>query len=243
MKIWECRDLGDTKEFLCMHILHSKGKILIDQKDYLQKVLQRFNLLNAKSVPTPLPEGYHPAPNMGTATPELRPSYQQVIGSLLYIMIGTRPDIAYAVTKMAQFAANPNKEHLDRALYICRYLLGTSKYTLVYDGKGGGGLIGFADSDWASDPITRKSTTGYLVKLANDVFCWNSRAQKSIALSSTEAEYMSLCDTSRQLVWVRLLFSELGINLQPIPLCRDNQGSIFLASNPVQEKRIRCIDI
>ena len=128
-------------------------------------------------------------------------------------------------------------------VYICCYLLGTSKYALVYDGKGGGGLIGFADSDWASDPITRKSTMGYLVKLANGVFCWNSCAQKSIALSSTEAEYMSLSDTSRQLVWIHSLFEELGIKLMPIPLCGDNQGSIFLASNPVQEKQIKHIDL
>jgi hypothetical protein len=158
-------------------------------------------------------------------------------------MIGTRPDIAYAVTKLSQFAVNPNKDHLDRAMYICRYLLGTSDYALVYNGKSDGGLLAYADSDWASDPITRKSTTGYLVKLANGVFCWNSRAQKSIALSSTEAEYMSLADTSRQLVWIQSLFEEISIILAPIPLCGDNQGSIFLASNPVQEKRIKHIDI
>ena len=85
-------------------------------------------------------------------------------------MIGMQPDIAYAVTKMLQFTANPNKEHLDWVLYICHYLLGTSKYALVYNGKSGGGLIRFADSDWASDPVTRKSTTGFLVKLANGVF-------------------------------------------------------------------------
>ena len=89
MAIWECRNLGNTKEFLCMCILQSKGHIFIDQKDYLQKVLQWFNLTNAKSVPTPLLEGYHPTLNKGTATPELCASYQQVIGSLLYIMIGT----------------------------------------------------------------------------------------------------------------------------------------------------------
>ena len=83
MKIWECRDLGDTNEFLCMHITRSKGHILIDQKDYLQKVLQHFNLINAKSVPTPLPEGYQPQPNKGSPDPEIHASYQQVIGSLL----------------------------------------------------------------------------------------------------------------------------------------------------------------
>jgi hypothetical protein len=243
MQIWECRDLGDTQEFLRMRIVKSKGRILIDQVDYLHKVLQRFKLINAKTVPTPLPEGYQPLPNKDPPNPELRSQFQQVIGSLLYIMIGTRPDIAYAVTKLSQFAANPNKDHLDRAMYICRYLLGTSDYALVYDGKSDGGLLAYADSDWASDPITRKSTTGYLVKLANGVFCWNSRVQKSITLSSTEAEYMSLADTSRQLVWIRSLFEEIGIILAPIPLCGDNQGSIFLASNPVQEKRIKHIDI
>ena len=243
MKIWECRDLGDSQEFLRMRIKRHKGCILVDQCDYLKKVLQRFNLQNAKAVPTPLPEGYHPMPNKNQSTPDLRSQYQQVIGSLLYIMLGTRPDIAYAVTKLSQYAANPSEEHLSRAYYICRYLAGTPNYALVYNGKGGDGLIGFADSDWASDPITRKSTTGYLVKLANGVICWNSRAQKSIALSSTEAEYMSLGDTCRQIVWIRSLFFELGIKLKPIPLCGDNQGSIFLASNPVQEKRIKHIDL
>jgi hypothetical protein len=243
MQIWECRDLGDMQEFLHMHIVKSKGHILIDQVDYLHKVLQRFKLINAKTVPTPLPEGYQPLPNKDPPNLELCSQFQQVIGSLLYIMIGTRPDIAYAVTKLSQYGANPNKDHLDRAMYICHYLLGTSDYALVYNGKSDGGLLAYADSDWASDPITRKSTTGYLVKLANGVFCWNSRAQKSIALSSTEAEYMSLADTSRQLVWIQSLFEEIGIILAPIPLCGDNQGSIFLASNPVQEKHIKHIDI
>ena len=84
-------------------------------------------------------------------------------------MLGKRPDLAFAVTKMSQFAANPTEEHLNKALYICRYLLGTPHYALVYDGKSNGGLLAYADSDWASDPITRKSTTGYLVKLANSV--------------------------------------------------------------------------
>jgi hypothetical protein len=88
MKIWECRDLGDAQEFLHMCIVKSKGCIKIDQVDYLHKVLQHFNLLNAKAPPTPLPEGYQPKPNSTTADPELRSKFQQVIGSLLYIMIG-----------------------------------------------------------------------------------------------------------------------------------------------------------
>jgi hypothetical protein len=128
-------------------------------------------------------------------------------------------------------------------LYICHYLLGTSDYALVYDGPSDGGLEAYADSDWASNPNTRKSTTGYLVKLAGGIFAWNSCTQKTVALSSTEAEYMSLSDTSQQLVWVKNLLIELGIQLSPIPLYGDNQGSIFLTSNPVQEKCIKHIDL
>ena len=71
MKIWECKDLGDTQEFLRMRIVKSKGRIKIDQVDYLHKVLQRFNLLNAKAPPTPLPEGYQPCPSTSPADPEL----------------------------------------------------------------------------------------------------------------------------------------------------------------------------
>jgi hypothetical protein len=79
--------------------------------------------------------------------------------------------------------------------------------------------------------------------MASAVFSWNSRVQKTVALSSTEAEYMSLSDVSRQLVWVNMLLSELGLDSMPIPLCGDNQGAIFMASNPVQERRIKHIDI
>jgi hypothetical protein len=242
MKRWETRDLGDVTEFLRMRIVKDGSKIHLDQCAYLDKVLQRCGMQNAKSAATPLPAGYVPSP--GTATsPELRSRYQTVIGSLLYLMLGTRPDIAFAVTKLAQFAANPAQEHLDKALYICRYLVGTSKYRLTYDGSTGQGLSACTDSDWASDPNGRKSQTGYFLKLANGLISWTSRAQKTIALSSTEAEYMALSDCSRQVAWMHTLLGELGYNLKPIPICGDNQGSIFIASNPVTEKRSKHIDI
>src|SRR5712671_2127068 len=158
-------------------------------------------------------------------------------------MLGTQPDIAFAVTKLSQFASNPTEEHLEKALYICHYLLETPNYALVYNGPRNDRLLAYADSDWASDPITRKSTSGYVVKLAGAVFSWNTHVQKTVALSSTEAEYMSLSDTSHQLVCVRNLFSKLGIELAPVLLYGDNQGTIFIASNPVQEKRSKHIDL
>jgi hypothetical protein len=101
-------------------------------------------------VSTPLPSGYNPVPNTLPVDKKLHIKYQQVIGSLLYLMLGTRPDIAYAVTKMAQFAANPSEEHLTKALYICKYLAGTTNYKLQY-GLKQQGLYAYADVDWASD--------------------------------------------------------------------------------------------
>jgi hypothetical protein len=197
----------------------------------------------AKPTTTPLPAGYVPAPAETTASPELRSRFQTVIGSLLYLMLGTRPDIAFAVIKLAKQAANPSEDHLSKALYICRYLVGTSKYRLTYDGESGQGISACTDSDWASDKGTCRSQTGYFIKLAKGLISWTSRAQKTIALSSTEAEYMALSDCSRQVVWMHTLLGELGYQMGPIPICGDNQGSIFIASNPVTEKRSKHIDI
>jgi Reverse transcriptase (RNA-dependent DNA polymerase) len=150
MRTWECHDLGEIKEFLKMRINCLKSVITLDQKDYLMTVLKRFNMHNVKKVSTPLPSGYIPVPNKSPVDKKLHTKYQQVIGSLLYLMIGTRPDIAFAITKMAQLAANPSKEHLTKALYICKYLAGTTDYSLQY-GLKEEGLYAYADADWASD--------------------------------------------------------------------------------------------
>jgi hypothetical protein len=158
-------------------------------------------------------------------------------------MLGTRPDIAFAVTKLAQFLANPSQDHVDKALHVCCYLIGTREYCLVYGGESGAGLIAYLDSDWASDSNTRRSQSGYFLILAGGIVSWMYHAQKTIALLSTEAEYMSISDCSRQVKWVKTLLSKIGYKLGPIPICGDNQGSIFIASNPVTEKRSKHIDI
>ena len=243
MDKWECRDLGETQEFLRMRIARNNNNVEVDQVTYLEKILQRFNMANAKVSKTPLPEGYNPQNYTGQVDPERRSLYQQVIGSLLYLMLGTRPDICFAVTKMSQFASNPSQEHLDKAISICRYLVGTKSYKLVFRGDSQKGLMAYVDSDWAANKDTRRSVTGYFFKLADCIFCWQSRAQKTVALSSTEAEYMALSDCSRQALWLETLLSELGIVIQTVPIYGDNQGSIFNASNPVQEKRSKHIDI
>ena len=113
----------------------------------------------------------------------------------------------------------------------------------MYDGTSREGISACTDSDWASDNSTCRSQTGYFIKLAKGLISWTSRAQQTIALSSTEAEYMALSDCSHQVVWMHTLLRELGYNLKPIPICSDNQRLIFISSNPVTEKRSKHIDI
>ena len=115
--------------------------------------------------------------------------------------------------------------------------------TLTYNEKNKEGLITYADADWAADNITRKSITGNLVKLAGAPVSWVSRKQKTIALSSTEAEYMSMSDTARQLIWIKSLYHELGFKVHGIELNIDNQGAIFIGQNQMTEHRSKHIDI
>ena len=187
-------------------------------KDYLKKIVTRFGLDDAKSAINPLPQRYEPKENKGTCTPEFRQQYQSVIRSLLYIMLGTFPDISYAVIKMAQFASNPSSDHMNKAKQIIHYLGSIPDLSLVFDGGSDKGIIAFCDSYWTSDKIKHKSQTGYFFQLASASISWQSRAQKTIAFSSTKAEYMALCDCCKQAKWIKTLLSKLRINVRPVPL-------------------------
>ena len=164
MKRWETQDLGEVMEFLCMHITRNSSSIHLDQSAYLKTVLQQCRMQNAKSAATPLPAGYVPKPLEEQTNLERWSRFQTVIGSLLYLMLGTWPDIAFVVTKLAQYALNPSEDHLSKALHICRYLVGTQHYCLTYDRASGQGISACTDSDWASDPLNRQSQSGYFVK-------------------------------------------------------------------------------
>ena len=226
-----------------MRITRKGCAIHLDQCVYLQKVIERCSMLNAKSASTPLPAGYYTTKNAEPIDAELHSHFQMVIGSLLYLMLGTRPDIAFVVTHLSCHSVNPSQDHLNKALYICRYLIGTSTYSLVYNGGSGAGLTACTDSDWGSDPTSCLSQTGFYLKLADGLISWTSHAQKTIAYSSTEAEYMALSNCARQVTWIQSLLCELSYKLNAIPICGDNQGSIFMASNPVMEPCSKHIDI
>jgi hypothetical protein len=166
-----------------------------------------------------------------------------VIGLLTYIMMGSHPDITFAVTKMAQHAAAPSKTHLAMAYYIVRYLKHTHNYCLVYSGEPASGVVAYSNLDWASDMNTCRSTTSFFLKLAGGIILWTSHAQCMVALSSMEAEYMAILDCSCQCIWVKMLLEEIGYSVGLVPICGDNQGSLFMASNPITETQSKHIDI
>jgi hypothetical protein len=116
-----------------------------------------------------------------------------------------------------------------------RYLGSTKGLTLKFNGANHDEFLGYTDSDWAANPDDQKSITGYVLFFANGPVSWLTRRQKTIALSSTEVEYMAMLDTARQISWIKSLLGKIGFNIPKILLYCDNQGAIFLATNPAQE--------
>lgn len=246
MQKWESRDLGEAKEYLGMRITRDRKNrsITLDQSKYANKVVVRFGQENCKETLVPLPTGYIPKAKVGDINGNLRSCYQSVIGSLLYIMLGTRPDIAYSVIKMSQYSSNPSEDHLQKAMQIVRYLSHSQSLCITYTASGNhSGLIAYSDTDWAGDIETSRSTTGYAMFLANGIVSWLSRRQRRVRLSSTEAEYCGMTECAKQIQWIRNLFDEIHLPISRIPLCVDNQGAMFLASNPAQEGRTKHVRI
>ena len=184
-------------------------------------------------------------------TPEILSKYQrmfafilQLIGTLFYTALGTRPDIAFAVTRLSRFNSDPTEEHLRYAKYVLRYLKGTKSLRICYDGSSRAGLIGYSDSDWGENKDDRHSTSGQVFTLANGAISWASQRQKTVALSVGESEYMELAATGRQCAWLRSFSEEIGFPFtQGTTICADNQAAIFLAINPAVEGRTKHIDI
>src|SRR4051812_27412725 len=143
--------------------------------------------------------------------------YQSAVGSLMYAMTGTRPDIAYAVGAVSAYNSNPGEAHWKAVKRIIRYLKGTRDLELEYrhDGKA---IEGFSDADWGGNLDDRRSTTGYVFMLYGGAVTWNSKRQPTVALSTTEAEYMALGQTTKESTWLKNLLAEIGYMSQNEPV-------------------------
>ena len=241
--------LSDAKQILGMRIVRDKkaGILTLSQEQYIEKVLYRFNMQNAKPVKTPLAAHFKLSSDHSPKTEEERKDRESVpyafaIGSLMYAMVGTRLDIAHVVGVGSRFMANPGREHWEAVHWILRYLRGTSGMSLCF-GKGELNLQGYVDSDLGDDVDTQRSTTGYVYTFGGTVVNWVSQLQKLVALSTTEAEYLAITKASKEMLWLKNLFVELGKTCVEHKLFSDSQSGIHLAKNPMFHSRTKHIQL
>ena len=171
---------------------------------------------------------------------------QSAIGCLIYAATATRPDLSAAVNALSQFMSDPSLDHWTRVKRVLRYVKGTIDYGIEFNAQESNKIevIGYSDADWAVDIVSRKSTSGYVFKLAGAAVSWQSRRQRTVALTSTEAEYLALSSAAQETMWLRKLLSNLGYEQnEPTVLYEDNQGAIALAKNPTNHARTKHIDI
>ena len=141
---------------------------------------EEVRALRCKQHKYPLPAGIHLEKSEEPAALDTKTYYQQIIGTLIYAAIGTRPDIAFAATRLSRFNNNPTKEHIKYAKYILRYLKGTKELKIKYNGSSDAGLIRYSDSDWGENRDDRHSTSGHIFLMANGAISWASQQQKRL---------------------------------------------------------------
>ena len=172
--------------------------------------------------------------------------YHLAIGSLMYLAMGTRPDLTFAVQHLSQFASNPSSAHWTAVKRAFRYVKGTYNYSLTL-GKSTSttppSLHGYTDADWGADLINRRSISGFLFDFLGPI-SWSSKKQATTALSSMEAEYMALTHATREAIWLRSSLTELHFPpTSATPIYVDNQAAISFANNQDFHMRTKHIDI
>eukprot|EP00253_Pinus_taeda_P021232 PITA_21232 len=200
-------------------------------------------MVDCKSVSTPMELNFKKLSGSAAWPILANPTeYRQLIGALMFL-VNTRPDICFAVNTLSQQMVEPHHFHWVGAKNLLRYLLGTINHGLRYT-AGSVILRGYTDADWAGSVVDRKSTSGCCFNLGSTSISWMSRKQKSVALSTAEAEYIPASMACCEAVWLRNLFSELFQHVldTTVILC-DNQSGIRMTENPVFHDRSKHIDI
>ncbi|KAL0433193.1 UNVERIFIED_CONTAM: Retrovirus-related Pol polyprotein from transposon TNT 1-94 [Sesamum latifolium] len=172
-----------------------------------------------------------------------RVPYANAVGSLMYAMLCTRPDISQAVGLVSRYMHDPGKEHWQAVKWIFRYIQNIVDVGLVFEQENSQCVIGYCDSDFAGDLDKRRSTTGYVFTLAKAPVSWRSTLQSTVALSTTEAEYMAITEAVKEAIWLQGLLGELGIDQKHVTIHCDSQSAIQLAKNQVYHARTKHIDV
>lgn len=248
---FEMEDLGACSWYLGIDIQRDRPQriITLNQKTYIEKILQRFDLFNCTPAETPMVVGckLSKAPEDYICTALFRERYQEAIGSLMYAMLCTRPDIAYAVKTLSRFASNPMKTHWTAVTRVFKYLKGTINATLVYKPCKDPILSGFTDAAYKDCPDTSKSSSGYIFNAGSGAISWSSKLQSKIATSTTHSEFLGEFNAVKEALFLRQVSEELWPVILPlegvsIHIKADNNGAIGLSAGTTPHSHTKHFD-
>lgn len=245
---WEATDQGEPRLLLGIQLERDivNNSIKIYQKQYILKILRRFDMENCTPVSTPLPPSAVYTPSPDEESFEDTTKYRAAIGSLMFAAIATRPDISYATNLMAQFNASPSQKHWNGVKHIFRYLKGTIDKGLLYAKsrhfEKDFTLSAYSDADNGKG-YDRKSISGSVIVISGGAVKWTAEKQKLITVSTAESEYVAANLTGRNSLFLRDVMEELGFeHKDPIPLFMDSEGAIALTKNPENMRATLHID-
>lgn len=251
-KRFKITDLGESKFMLGMRITRDRAArtITLDQELYVTKALEKFGLADCKPTSTP-----GVATDDGTSSSESNEPtdlklYQEKVGTLLYAAISTRPDIAYAVNKLTQHMQSPTTRDAKACDRVFRYLAGTKTLGLLFGRQrqatsdASVSVSLYADADWASDRVDRKSITGWISMINGDPVSWASKKQKVVSQSTCEAELYAEGAAINEAKWQSDLLREIGLDVSSAPVIYgDNQSTIALSKNGIKSERTKHVAI
>ena len=237
--------VNDPAVYVGMQITRDREEktIRICQSRYIRQVLQRFGQ-DGRSVSTPMQPGIKILDSGSEKEYDASFPYLEAVGCLMYLSSVSRPDITFAVVKMASFSRNPSMVHWNCVKRILKYLSGTQDASLTFGGEEPLVFRAVTDSDWGGDHREMKSTSGFMMLLNGSPVSWTSRLQKKTALSSLEAEYVSLAEGLKEILYFRKLLKPLGVDVSnPTSVDVDNKSVVALSFNPEFHNRSKFVTI
>lgn len=222
---FEVKALGFPTKFLGLEIKACDTGLFVHQTSYTESALKELHMDSSRPVDTPMvPQSKNVRP---TCESDVAYSFKKAVGTLLYLAVFSRPDVAFAVNYLARFQANPQTEHWMLIKRICRYLRGTSSYGLMFLCQETAHPIQcYVDSDFAGDIKSTKSTTGFLLFVYGCPVHWCSRLQSIVAQSSAEAEFMAISHAASEIMFLAQLMEEtIMISSYPVPMYEDNMAA------------------
>lgn len=248
-KRFKMKYLGVASKILGMRVTIENDSIKLDQEKHVNEILEKFGMTKCNAVSTPMEIGKKISKEMSPKTPEeieemKNVPYREAIGCLQFLCQVTRPDITFAVNLFSRYCNEPGLQHWAGVKRIIRYLKGTAKLGLRYSRMNDADTIGYCDADWAGDADGARSSTGYVFLRNETAISWATRKQPTVALSTTEAEHMSMVGAVQEAIWLRNLEIELsGKGLKPTVIHCDNQGAMKLAKNNAFSSRTKHIHV